>query len=252
MKKFKLGVASVTFRNKTLEEVVEIAKNAGVSFIEWGADVHVKTLADARKAKKLCDENGITVSSYGSYYRVGNNDADGWKKICENAREMGASSVRVWLGNKDSEKTDAQEYENLLSDLRDMCVVAKEHGLLVCPECHDNTFNNNTDAFLKIRNDLGADNFKTYFQSRYFRFDYDIDRIERTFDYIENVHVSYRDLKKEQRFRKKDRAYLDKLLLKLDEKGFDGIVLVEFTKGSKEKNFLKDIKKLNAIGGKRK
>lgn len=252
MKKFKLGVASVTFRNKTVEEVVRIAKNAGVSYIEWGGDVHVKTLEDARKVKKLCDENEIKISSYGTYYRVGFGNDESRKSVCEIASEMGASSIRVWLGNKDSEKTDAQEYENLLSDLRNLCETAKEYSILVCPECHDNTFNNNTDAFLKIRNDLGLDNFRTYFQSRYFRFDYDIDRIERTFDYIENIHVSYRDLKKEQRFRKKDRAYLDKLLIKLSDMGFDGIVMVEFTKGSKEKNFVKDIKKLNAIGGRRK
>lgn len=95
-----------------------------------------------------------------------------------------------------------------------------------------------------MRNDLDADVFKTYFQSRYLKFDYDIDRIERTFDFIENVHVSYRDLIKEQRFRKKDKKYLDKLVIKFSEMNFDGVILVEFTKGSKERNFIKDIRKL--------
>ena len=32
MNNFKLGVASVTFRNKSVSQVVEIAKNAGVDF----------------------------------------------------------------------------------------------------------------------------------------------------------------------------------------------------------------------------
>ncbi len=244
MNSFKTGVASVTFRNKTLAEVVEIAKNAGVDYIEWGGDVHVKSVDDAKKARALCEENGIKICSYGSYYRVGSRDADEWKSVCEIASEMGASTVRVWLGNKDSEKTSDEEYNILFDDLKSMCAVAGEYGIVVSPECHDNTFNNNTDAFLKLKNELCADNFKTYFQSRYFRFEYDIDRIERTFDYIENVHISYRDLAKEQRFRKKDRAYLDKLLKKLSEKNFGGVVLVEFTKGSKEKNFFKDIKRL--------
>lgn len=246
MNSFKLGVASVTFRNKNVTEVVEIAKNAGINYIEWGADVHVKTLEDALNAKKLCDQNGIKICSYGSYYRVGCGNGEMWKKICENANAMGASSVRVWLGEKDSEKTSDDEYRRLLSDLKSICSVAKEYGLSVCPECHDNTFNNNTDAFLKIQNELNADNFKTYFQSRYFRFDYDIDRIEKTFGFIENVHVSYRDLAREQRFKKKDRRYLEKLLKKLLQMNFSGIVLVEFTKGSKEKNFIKDINKLKA------
>ncbi len=246
MNSFKTGVASVTFRNKSISEVVEIAKKAGINYIEWGADVHVKTLEDAEKVKALCDSNGIKICSYGSYYRVGSGDAENWKQICGNAKAMGASSVRVWLGNKNSEETTKEEYEALLNDLKKICSVAKEYNLLVCPECHDNTYNNNTDAFLKIRNELNADNFKTYFQSRYFRYDYDIDRIERTFDFIENVHVSYRDLIKEQRFRKKDKKYLDKLIKKLVSMNFGGVVLIEFTKGSKEKNFIKDINKLLA------
>ncbi len=247
MNSFKTGVASVTFRNKTVSEVVEIAKKAGVDYIEWGGDVHVKTLEDAIEAKRICDENGIKICSYGSYYRVGSCDEKKWEEICLVASRMGASSVRVWLGNKNSEDTSPDEYALLFEDLKNMCSVAGKYNLLVCPECHDNTFNNNTDAFLKIRSELNADNFKTYFQSRYFRFGYDVDRIERTFDYIENVHVSYRDLVKEQRFRKKDKHYLDKLLHNFVKMNFGGVVLIEFTKGSKEKCFIKDVGKIKNI-----
>ncbi len=246
MNSFKTGVASVTFRNKTVAEVVEISKKAGAEYIEWGGDVHVRTLDDAINAKKLCDENGIKICSYGSYYRVGSCKTEEWKQICQIASAMGASSVRVWLGSKDSEKTDSEEYKNLFADLKNMCAVAKSFGLLVCPECHDNTYNNNTYAFLKLREELGEDNFRTYFQSRYLRYDYDIDRIEKTFEYIENVHISYRDLAREQRFKKKDKAYLDRLLKKLLQMNFGGVVLIEFSKGSKEKNFIKDMKKLKS------
>ena len=246
MNGFKIGVASVTFRNKTVPEVVQTAKKAGVDYIEWGADVHVKTAEDAQKAKELCDFNGIKISSYGSYYRVGSCDNVQWEQICKNAQILGASSVRVWLGEKDSEKTGEDEYKVLFTDLKSICETAEKYNLLVCPECHDNTFNNNTDAIIKLKNKLNKDNFRTYFQSRYFRFDYDIDRIERTFDFIENVHVSYRDLKLEQRFRKKDKNYLDKLLKKLLQMDFKGLIIVEFTKGSKEKSFIKDVKKLKS------
>lgn len=240
----KIGVASVTFRNKSISQVIEIAKKAEVEFIEWGADVHVKTIDDAKFAKKLCDENNIRISSYGSYYRVGCLDEDKWDEICRIASEMNASSVRIWLGNKDSEFYTENEYEELLEEMKILCRKAQEYNLLVCPECHDNTFNNNTKAILRMKNDLNCDNFKTYFQSRYLRFDYDIDRIEKTFDFIENLHVSYRDLKKEQRFKKRDKKYLDKLIEKFISMNFKGIVIVEFTKGSKEKNFIKDIRKL--------
>lgn len=244
MSSFKLGLCSVTFRKKTVQEIVDIAKKAGVEYIEWGGDIHVKNLDDARKVKALCEDNNIKISSYGSYFNCAEYDESKWTEICQITKEMGANSVRIWLGKKDSEKTSEQEYNIILENTKKMCEIAEEFSLLVCPECHDNTFNNNTDAFLKIRRDISKDNFKTYFQSRYFRMEYDLDRIDRTFDFIENVHVSYRDLVKEQLLRKKDKNYIDTLLKKLREKNFKGIVMVEFVINDSEKSFYADMEKL--------
>ena len=244
MNSLKIGLASVTFRNKTVEEVVDIAKNNGISFVEWGADVHVKSIQDAQKALMLCNKSGIKISSYGSYYRVGSSKKDEWTEICKIAKEMSASSIRVWLGKKNSEETDDEEYKNLLADAKMMCDIAAEYNLNISAECHDNTFNNNTYAFLKFKEDLQRDNFTTYFQSRYKKKEYDLDRIDKTFDYIENVHISYRDLVKEQRFAKKDKKYIDMIIEKLLQKGFKGIVMIEFTRASKEKYLKKDMEKL--------
>ena len=157
---------------------------------------------------------------------------------------MNAPSVRVWLGKKDSEKTSNSEYEAILENTKKMCDIAAGHSIEVCPECHGNTYNNNTDAFLRFNKDLQKHNFRTYFQSRYFRMAYDLDRIDRTFDFTRDVHVSYRDLKREQLFRKKDKNYLDTLLKKLREKNFDGIVMVEFVSFDSENQLYKDIEKL--------
>ena len=244
MNYFKLGLCSVTFRKKTAEEVVELAKKAGISFIEWGGDVHVKALDDAKKVKVLCDRADIKISSYGSYFNSAVYDEGKWRDTCEIAKEMGAGSIRIWLGKKNSQVTNENEYQLLLENTKKMCDIASEYGLFVCPECHDNTFNNNTDAILRFVNELQRDNFKTYFQSRYFRMEYDLDRIDRTYDCIKDIHVSYRDLKREQLFRKKDKNYLDTLLKKFKEKGFGGIVMIEFVSGNSEKNFLSDTEKL--------
>ena len=242
MNSFKSGLCSVTFRKKSVAQVVEIAKKAGIGYIEWGGDVHITNIEEARITKSICDNEGIKISSYGSYYVAGSNDPEKWEQICRIASAMSASSVRIWLGKKDSQITTEEEYANILSDLKKMCATAKKYNLIVCPECHDNTYNNDTDAFLKIQKDVNKDNFRTYFQSRYFRMEYDLDRIDRTFDFIENVHVSYRDLKREQRFRKKDKNYLDTLLKKLNEKNFDGIVMIEFVDYDSERSLLRDIK----------
>lgn len=243
---FKLGLCSVTFRKKAAEDVVDLAKKAGIGFIEWGGDVHVKTFDDAKKVKALCEKADIIISSYGSYFNSAVYNEGRWVDTCKIAREMDAEYIRIWLGKKNSQITSEKEYKLLVENTKRMCDIAAEYGLLVCPECHDNTFNNNTDAFLRFMRDLQKDNFKTYFQSRYFRMEYDLDRIDRTYDYIKDVHVSYRDLKREQLFRKKDKNYLDTLLNKLKEKGFSGIVMIEFVSGNSEKNFYKDTEKLKS------
>ncbi len=247
MNSIELGLCSVTFRKKSIEEVVETARKAGVGYIEWGGDIHVKSVEDACKVKSLCDNAEIKISSYGSYFNSADYDEEQWKEICEIASVMCATSIRIWLGKKDSEETTDSEYNTLLSNTKKMCDIAEKYSLLVCPECHDNTFNNNTYAFLRMKNDLQKDNFKTYFQSRYCRMEYDLDRIERTYDFIENVHVSYRDLKKEQMLRKKDKYYIDKLLEKLKSKSYCGIVMVEFVDSDSEKVFCKDIEKLEQL-----
>ncbi len=225
----QIGFTTTTFRNiRNIEKIIEIAIDAGIDCIEWGGDIHVKDVETAKRVKKLCDDAKIIISSYGSYYRIGSCDNKEWQRICEIASAMGAKSVRVWLGKADSEKTDDSTYTKLVEDAKAICNAASEYGLTVCPECHDNTYNNNTDAFLKIKNDIACDNFRTYFQSRYRKKAYDLDRIERTCPYIENVHISYSELTREQ-FPKYDPSYMDALLDKLTEVGFDGNILIEYT-----------------------
>lgn len=252
----KIGFTSTSFRQiKSIEKIVKIASESGAECIEWGGDIHIKDVPTAKRAKKLCDGAGIEISSYGSYYRVGSKNADEWKNICEIASAMGAKSIRVWLGNRDSEVTDENTYKLLVEDGKAICSVAKEYGLIVCPECHDNTFNNNTDAFLKIREDIGCENFRTYFQSRYKKKDYDLDRIERTLPYIESIHISYSEQSREQ-FPQLNPGYIDSLLDKIFSLNFDGNILVEYTYFCCYMGFAssmkKSIAKIKAKAGKRK
>lgn len=225
----KIGFTTTTFRQiKDLRKIVSLASDAEIDCIEWGGDIHIKNEYEAKLAKDICNEHNISVSSYASYYRIGSNDKVEQKRICEIAQILGASSVRVWLGKKDSEKTDRETYLSLVSDAKSFCETASDFGLIVCPECHDNTFNNNTDAFLKIYDDIACDNFKTYFQSRYKKLEYDLERIERTLPYIESVHISFSELRREQ-FPKYSPEYIDILLNKLCSSGFDGNLLLEYT-----------------------
>lgn len=225
----RIGFTSTSFRQiRSLEKVVKIALECGADCIEWGGDIHVKNERDARKAKELCDRYEVEICSYASYYRVGDGDADEWERICRIADILGAEWIRVWLGRLDSEKTDEATCKKILSDAKNMCAVAEKYNIKILSECHDNTFNNNTDAFLKIAHEVNSPYFLTYFQSRYRKKEYDLDRIERTLPLTECVHISFSELRREQ-FPKYEPSYIDALLDKLLSVGFDKTILIEYT-----------------------
>ena len=131
MNSLKLGLCSVTFRKKSAAQIVLIAKKAGIQYIEWGGDIHVTNADEARIVKSLCDNEGIKISSYGSYFKASEYDENEWKKICKIAKIMDAPSVRIWLGNKNSEDTSEKEYRTLLDNTRKMCDIAAEYGVIV-------------------------------------------------------------------------------------------------------------------------
>jgi 3-dehydroshikimate dehydratase len=99
-----LGLCSVTLRALSVDEVVEVAAGAGLSCIEWGADVHVPPgdLDAARRAREATVAAGLRVASYGSYWRC----AGPFDAVLASARELGAPRVRVWAGTSESSLPD--------------------------------------------------------------------------------------------------------------------------------------------------
>lgn len=242
-----IGFTSVSLRSYSIEEVVDIADRAGAEIIEWGSDRHIKTLEDAQKAKKLCDEKGIAINSYGTYYRTGSCDEIQWNEICKIADAMGAKYIRTWLGTKGSAKTSEKEYAVLLDDARKMADVANNYGLIICHECHPHTYNDTEKSSLRFLNDVGRSNIKTYYQSWYRDEQSDKSKLFNTFSYVQDVHLSFSELDKFQRFHKKDRDYIKKILAWLKELDFSGGLILEFTKNNDGENLIKDIQRLKEM-----
>lgn len=242
-----IGFTSVSLRKYTVEEVVDAAVKAKADFIEWGSDVHVKTPDDAKKAKKLCDENGIAIRAYGTYYRIGCHDRAAWTNICECASIMGAKYVRTWLGTKGSKLTSQKEYEKLLDDARLCCDEAAKYGLTVSNECHHDTYNDETDSSLKFLADIGRDNMKTYYQSWYRDEAGDKDKLYKLISYVTDTHISFSEMDKFQLLHKKDKEYIIKILSWLRDLSFEGGLTIEFTKNDKADNLIGDVERLREL-----
>lgn len=242
-----IGFTSTSLRKNSISEVAEAAYRASAEIIEWGSDVHVKTLSDAYEAKRLCDDKGIIINSYGTYYRIGGKNAEEWERICEISAAMGAKYIRTWLGEKGSAHTSENEYALILSHARDMAKTAGKYGLVISNECHPHTYNDTTASSLRFLNDIGCDNVRTYYQSWYRGEKGDREKLEKTFPFVTDVHLSFSEMEKFQLLHKKDEDYIEKILSWLNSLGFENGLLIEFTKHSDAENLIKDIERLRLI-----
>lgn len=68
-----IGLCSVTFRDDSVDYIIDLTKEAGIQAIEWSSDNHLpkNDIAQAEKVAQLMQEAGLTTSSYGAYYKLG-------------------------------------------------------------------------------------------------------------------------------------------------------------------------------------
>ncbi len=160
------GMTSVTFREKTIEEVALLAKQAGLSEIEWGADRHVLPLDTQaiRNARFQMEKNELLCSSYGSYYRIGDRDEENFRAICKTAKELGAGMVRAWLGRIGSERTSLALREEMLEETKRLAAIAEAYGQILAFEFHGKTLNDNGESSVAFLSECAAENVKTYWQ----------------------------------------------------------------------------------------
>lgn len=163
----KTSLISVTFRNKTVEEVAEIARKGGLEAVEWGGDKHVKPGdKDAiALANKVCAENGLSVSAYGSYYRC--NDNEDFAPVLETALALGTKIIRVWAGGGFAHSNDCSaEYRaQITENLRKAVAMAADAGCIVATECHPNTLTDCLTSHQQLLADVPG--LYTYWQPFY-------------------------------------------------------------------------------------
>ena len=140
------SLASVSFRELSAEKVILVAQRAGLQVIEWGGDVHVPSgdLHQAEKVRLLCDDAGLTISAYGSYYAA--DEAENFSSVLETARVLGARIIRVWAGRRASAKCSPSERASLTQRLQCAAEMARNMDCIVATEYHANTLTDSRDS----------------------------------------------------------------------------------------------------------
>ncbi|WP_446664545.1 sugar phosphate isomerase/epimerase family protein [Flexivirga sp. B27] len=169
------GICSVTFRQLQPAEVVDHVAAAGLRRIEWGSDVHAP--ADDPGALDAVRETtaaaGLTVSSYGSYWRAGGDESASGagasptiEQLVDAAARLGAPRIRVWAGSVGSADCPAGERDRVVTDLRHATEVGAANGIQIGLEFHRLTLTDTVDSTLQLLDEVGHDNLATYWQPR--------------------------------------------------------------------------------------
>jgi len=194
-----LGLASVTFRQLGWREVIEIAAGCGLQAIEWGGDIHVPPgeAALAREIHRATVDAGLSVLSYGSYYRLG---AGGeFAPILASAIALQAGIIRVWPGVKGSAQYMAQEFEQAAADARAIADMARPHGIAIAFEFHRGTLTDAGESALALLAAIGRDNVRTYWQPNPERsHEQNLAALSLVLPHLENLHVHVTERDKAQ------------------------------------------------------
>lgn len=163
-----LGLCSVTLRHLPPEAVVDVTRAARLRRIEWGADVHAPPadLGRVTAVRELTEAAGLTVASYGSYWRAGLSPMSELRSVVEAASTLGAPRVRVWAGATGTDAAAGATWDAVTGALREGCEVARAHDIELALEFHPDTLTDSVDTTLELLHRVSDDALRTYWQPR--------------------------------------------------------------------------------------
>lgn len=162
------GLVSVTFRQLTPAEIVALAADCGLMGIEWGGDVHVPhgDVDAAQQVGAMTREAGLTIPSYGSYYRVGLPDTGPFEGVLASALALGAPLIRVWAGRIGSAEADEAHWARVVADSQRIAALAADEGVGIAYEYHGNTLTDTLPTTLALLQRVDHPNVSSYWQAR--------------------------------------------------------------------------------------
>jgi sugar phosphate isomerase/epimerase len=186
------GLCSVTLRAHSVPEVAAVAAAAGLSCVEWGADVHVPPgdLAAARLARETGVSLGLRAASYGSYFRAGPHGSAEFAPVLASAVALGVPRIRVWAGVTGSAEASPDEIRATASATRAAAERAADAGIGLAFEYHGNTLTDTAESALRLLAEVDHPGVRTYWQPRVGMPDQDAVRdLERVLSWVDTVHA---------------------------------------------------------------
>ncbi|MGP4041419.1 sugar phosphate isomerase/epimerase family protein [Gracilibacillus sp. D59] len=248
----KIGLCSVTFRDKNPEQIVDLAMEVSLDGIEWGGDVHVPPgdYENAKKVGEITRSRGLEVSSYGSYYRLADHTGNEYDftTILETVKKLQAPAIRVWAGMKGSKEADQCYRKKVVEDARRIADLALDEGISVHLEYHDNTLTDTKESARQLMEEINHDNLFLYWQpSNGVSVEERLASIDLVKAWITNVHIFHWHSFDDRLELISGEGEWQHYLEAIQKDGRDRYVLMEFVKDDDERQFLKDAQTLHIL-----
>ena len=242
----KTSMTSVTFRKKTIPEIVQLAKLAQLDAVEWGGDIHVPMgdFTAALQARTLCEENGLDISAYGSYYRA--TPGEDFLPVLQTAQMLQCPAIRVWAGTMGSAECSPLQRQEIVEQLRSAVQLATQAECTVATEYHAWTLTDTLESTLQLLQEVPG--LKTFWQPQAGRtLETNLTELGQLKAYVLNLHVFHWDAQF-NRFPLADGADLWKQYLHTTVNfNLQSYATLEFVKDDDEVQFLADAKALHKL-----
>ncbi len=168
---YQLGLVSISFRGHTPAEILTGMQAAGLTCVEWGSDVHAPWDAP-EKLQNIVDlqkKTGVRCSSYGTYFRLGQNAVSELPGYIQAAKRLGTDILRLWCGIKGSDRYTPAELDALYGECKSAAALAEENGVILAMECHNGTLTDRKESALALMKAVDSPAFRMYWQPNQLR-----------------------------------------------------------------------------------
>ena len=161
----KLGMTSLTFRDRSIEETAKYAKEAGIDGIEWGvSETHASLTDDTflERIKEASRKNGLEIFSLGAYCNM--TDPEDCDKTLQVAIKLGAPIIRIWAGNKSPKECDEAYVDCVVKNTIAMAKKAAAHHIKLGFEYHSYTLTETAESAVSLIKRINCPNVGLYWQ----------------------------------------------------------------------------------------
>lgn len=243
------GLVSVTFRHLNPEEIIALARMAGLHGIEWSGDKHVPhgDVECAEKVLKLTENAGLKVAAYGSYYRVGEQNDFTFDQVLKTAIALKAPVIRIWAGQRGSSEASEMFWNNVVEETINIANAARAENIRIAFEFHNNTLTDTNESCLKLLKKTDQGYVSAYWQpSQNMNINERLYGLKAILPWLSHIHVYHWENKQRRPLYEGLNEWV-RYMSVIQQADADRYAMLEFVKDNSIENFFQDAKILKRL-----